>query len=428
MCDRAGGAGEGQGPVGESSRPGSGSSSSRQVASASTDQRRENSSVVTTQHRREGSEGSTDGLLLSVSALAGSGSGGKVRRSETTAKEPRCENCDNCDSEVMGQETSVEEEEEELEGVEEECKTVQKVQLDKLQAELKAAHVQLEAKEEQVAKLSRIRDEVEAELEELTASLFQEAHRMVAEEMAKRAHAEKALAESDMKVDGLETEVSALKTLVITSTPSMPNRHLHPHLRRGRGGSVGGRGGGGSESESGPPSPAREGHSSLGSLQGEEEKEETCVDPVLRAEYVTWKRSPSMEPSCQFLSRIYREDVTPCLDFPVVELADRVRRAVQDNTLCLVPIKADTEANPRNCALMDQPVTSRYRLKLNMEEMEEGFLICQLARNRIAAVCDFLTYCRYVTQGMVKQSTNDVYWEVMGLRRRMACARLGFES
>ena len=178
MCDRAGGAGEGQGPVGEASRPGSGSSSSRQVASASTDQRRENSSVVTTQHRREGSEGSTDGLLLSVSALAGSGSGGKVRRSETTAKEPRCENCD---SEVMGQETSVEEEEEEeeLEGVEEECKTVQKVQLDKLQAELKAAHVQLEAKEEQVAKLSRIRDEVEAELEELTASLFQVCPNMI---------------------------------------------------------------------------------------------------------------------------------------------------------------------------------------------------------------------------------------------------------
>ena len=63
--------------------------------------------------------------------------------------------------------------------------------------------------------------------------------------------------------------------------------------------------------------------------------------------------------------------------------------------------------------------------------------------------------CRYVTQGMVKSSTNDVYWEVgdillllplciylvlpllfpilfllqvMSLRRRMACARLGFES
>ena len=166
MCDRAGGAGEGQGPVGEASRPGSGSS---RLASVPSEQRRESGSVAT-QHRREGSGGSTDGLLLSVSALAGSGGGGKGRRSETTAvKEPRCKNCD---SQVMGQEASVEEEGE-VKGGEGECRNVDKVQLDKLQAELKALHVQLEAKEEQVAKLSRIRDEVEAELEELTASLFQ---------------------------------------------------------------------------------------------------------------------------------------------------------------------------------------------------------------------------------------------------------------
>ena len=168
MCDRAGGAGEGQGPVGEASRPGSGSIS--RLASSSTEQRRESISVAE-QHRREGSEGSTDGLLLSVSALAGSGSGGKGRRNETTAKEPRCKNCDSI---VMGQEASVEEEGEvEGEEKEEEGRSVDKVQLDKLQAELKALRVQLEAKEEQVAKLSKIRDEVEAELEELTASLFQ---------------------------------------------------------------------------------------------------------------------------------------------------------------------------------------------------------------------------------------------------------------
>ena len=166
MCDRTGGAGEGQGLVGEASRPGSGSS---RLASVPSEQRRESGSVAT-QHRREGSGGSTDGLLLSVSALAGSGGGGKGRRSETTAvKEPRCKNCD---SQVMGQEASVEEEGE-VKGGEGECRNVDKVQLDKLQAELKALHVQLEAKEEQVAKLSRIRDEVEAELEELTASLFQ---------------------------------------------------------------------------------------------------------------------------------------------------------------------------------------------------------------------------------------------------------------
>ena len=85
-------------------------------------------------------------------------------------------------------------------------------------------------KEEENIKLSRIRDEVESEMTELTASLFQEAHRMVGEANVKRASAEKFLAESNMKIDGLETEVAALKTLVLTSTPSQPNRHLHPQL------------------------------------------------------------------------------------------------------------------------------------------------------------------------------------------------------
>ena len=31
----------------------------------------------------------------------------------------------------------------------------------------------------------------------------------------------------------LQAEVTALKTLVITSTPSMPNKHLHPQLANG---------------------------------------------------------------------------------------------------------------------------------------------------------------------------------------------------
>merc|ERR1712183_611828 len=74
----------------------------------------------------------------------------------------------------------------------------------RLQEELTQAQSELKLKEEQVLKLSRIRDDGERELEDLTASLFQ--------------------------VDGLQTEVAALKTLVITSTPSMPNRHLHPHI------------------------------------------------------------------------------------------------------------------------------------------------------------------------------------------------------
>jgi len=43
----------------------------------------------------------------------------------------------------------------------------------KLQEELKMAHEKLRLKDEEIAKLSRIRQDVEAEVEELTASLFQ---------------------------------------------------------------------------------------------------------------------------------------------------------------------------------------------------------------------------------------------------------------
>ena len=43
----------------------------------------------------------------------------------------------------------------------------------RLQAELTQAQSQLELKEEQIVKLSRIRDDIEGEMEDLTASLFQ---------------------------------------------------------------------------------------------------------------------------------------------------------------------------------------------------------------------------------------------------------------
>ena len=67
-------------------------------------------------------------------------------------------------------------------------------------------------------------------MQELTASLFTEANKMVGDANEKRMSTEKCLAEATMKIDGLETEVTALKALVLTSTPSQPNRHLHPQL------------------------------------------------------------------------------------------------------------------------------------------------------------------------------------------------------
>lgn len=59
----------------------------------------------------------------------------------------------------------------------------------KLQEELKRAHEELKLKDEEVARLSRIRQDVETELEELTASLFQVSHQFIKE--LKNAHVAK---------------------------------------------------------------------------------------------------------------------------------------------------------------------------------------------------------------------------------------------
>lgn len=100
----------------------------------------------------------------------------------------------------------------------------------RLQAELSKAQQELKLKDEEVARLSQIRDEVGAELEELTASLFEEANNMVREANMKQAAAEKRLRECNLKTEVLQAEVAALKALVLTSTPSRPNTHLHPQL------------------------------------------------------------------------------------------------------------------------------------------------------------------------------------------------------
>jgi len=147
---------------------------------------------------------------------------------------------------------------------------------------------------------------------------------------------------------------------------------------------------------------------------------------VLRAEYLGWKKAPSLDPDLPFLARIYREDINPSLEFPNTELSVIVREATLNNTLSINPVKDDEEL-PRNCSLFEQPRLCSHRLTLGDTDTQ-SYYICPLARNRIASVCDFVTYCRYVTQGLVKSHCNEVYWQIMSRRRNMTIARLGFQE
>ncbi|XP_064423397.1 guanine nucleotide exchange factor for Rab-3A isoform X2 [Latimeria chalumnae] len=357
-----------------------------------------------------------------------------------------------------------------------------------LKEELLKAQKELKLKDEECERLSKVRDQLEQELEELTASLFEEAHKMVREANTKQAVAEKQLKEAQGKIDMLQAEVTALKTLVITSTPSSPNPELHPQIQSPSK-AVFKKGHSRNKSTSSaivtatmqnaqiqpiikekrePPDPTSPPHHqarvpALLSLlfcivpgRAIQITYEPCwqrfgtqpalysrkVDAVLFSEFQAWKEEPTLERSCPFLDRIYQEDIGPCLSFAKRELADSVQSAVENNTLSIEPAAAQAipvvkasaiECGGPNgwraqiitkCALSGMSRACKHRIKLG--DSGNYYYISPSCRARITAVCNFFTYIRYIQQGLVRQDVEQMYWEVMRLRKEMSIAKLGF--
>ncbi|TRY94497.1 hypothetical protein DNTS_003533 [Danionella cerebrum] len=235
---------------------------------------------------------------------------------------------------------------------------------EKLKEELAKAQRELKLKDEECERLSKVREQLGLELEELTASLFQEAHKMVHEANLKQATAEKQLKEAQGKVDS-----------------------------------------------------------------------------VLFGEFRTWKEEPTMERSCSFLERIYREDIHPCLSFSKSELGSAILEAVEQNTLSVEPVgfqplpvvraSALECGGPKmaqmleKCALCGQTKPCKHRIKFG--DSSSYYYVSPFCRYRITSVCNFFTYIRYIHQGLVKQQdAEQMFWEVMQLRKEMNNAKLGF--
>uniref|UniRef100_A0A6I8SFB3 RAB3A interacting protein (rabin3)-like 1 n=1 Tax=Xenopus tropicalis TaxID=8364 RepID=A0A6I8SFB3_XENTR len=319
-----------------------------------------------------------------------------------------------------------------------------------LREELLRAQKELKLRDEECERLSKVREQLEQELEELTASLFEEAHKMVREANTKQVGSEKQLQEALGKIDMLQAEVTALKTLVITSTPSSPNRDLHPQLLSPsknalRKGHARNKSAGcavlASPAPTAQPTPSEskevvhityepgwplpEDSSSSFSRQ---------VDTLLYSEFLAWKESPTLDRYCPFLSRIYLEDIKPCLDFAKRELSDQVLTAVEGNMLSVEPVvqpilpvvkaSAVERGGPRKCALSGLSRSCRHRI--NLGDSGNYYFISPSCRYRITAVCNFFTYIRYIKQGLVRQDTELIFWEIMRLRREMSMAKLGF--
>ncbi|XP_033824340.1 guanine nucleotide exchange factor for Rab-3A isoform X1 [Periophthalmus magnuspinnatus] len=312
-----------------------------------------------------------------------------------------------------------------------------------LREQLDAAKRELKLKDKECERLSQVRDQLEQELEELTASLFEEAHKMVRDANVKQAAAEKQLKEAQGKIDVLQAEVTALKALVLTSTPASPNRQLHPQLQ-----SSGTRGaykhiGHNRNKSTGGVLPQTNGKTDSPAISIQPTpKEDTEMDSVLFAEFLMWKEHPSLERSSAFLSRIYKEDIGPCLSFTRSELSQMVQSAVENNSLTIEPVamsalpmvKASAlecggpncfrAAIETKCALSGLPRMCRHRIKLG--DKENYYYISPSSRARITAVCNFFTYLRYIQQGLVRHNAEQMFWELMRLRKEMTVAKLGF--
>ncbi|XP_077091451.1 rab-3A-interacting protein isoform X1 [Siphateles boraxobius] len=297
---------------------------------------------------------------------------------------------------------------------------------EKLKEELTKAQRDLKLKDEECERLSKVRDQLGQELEELTASLFEEAHKMVHEANLKQATAEKQLKEALGKIDVLQAEVAALKTLVLSTSPTSPCREMPP----------------------GPKAPFKKGHgrnkSTSSAMMGSQQevavtqpivRECKEVDSLLFTEFKAWKEEPNLERSCSFLERIYREDIYPCLTFSKSELGSAILEAVEQNTLSVEPVgfqplpvvKASAVecGGPKKCALCGQTKTCKHRIKFG--DSSSYYYVSPFCRYRITSVCNFFTYIRYILQGLVKQQdAEQMFWEVLLLRKEMSNAKLGY--
>ncbi|XP_042877608.1 guanine nucleotide exchange factor for Rab-3A-like isoform X4 [Penaeus japonicus] len=243
--------------------------------------------------------------------------------------------------------------------------------VENVEEELNKVKGELKHKVEEVERLSRIRDEVENELQELTANLFQEAHSMVHNANQRAASAERSLREAMMQVEVLQAEVTALKALVITSTPAAPNPHLHPQLISKSitetGKKIFQRGHRKSPSDfdlkygrdtTPPSSPLKESRiNDAATSHPQFPLDPECweVDPVVHKEFIMWKQNPVLDQSDPFIRRIYAEDIDLCMAFPNSTLAHRVQRAIEDNDVFI------EEVNPRqksSCPKLLPSVTS----------------------------------------------------------------------
>ncbi|CAF1219527.1 unnamed protein product [Rotaria sordida] len=253
---------------------------------------------------------------------------------------------------------------------------------EKLFNELQRVKDDLQSKDSEIRRANEMCENTNREIEDLTASLFETAHSMVEEAKHAQANAEQKLKISNQTIDALSLEnsqlkktVNELKQILNTCRSSFNMSTTH-----------------------------------------------SSIDNILFREFTCWEEKPSMErDSSLFMYRIYNEDISPCLTFPNANLSSRILAAIERNDIVMET--CNSKGNMKTCSLMGEFCQCDYHVRLG--EDSQWWPLSRLARNRIAAVCDFFTFIRHVQLGLVKSDAQTRFNKIIELRKQMAFARLG---
>jgi len=309
--------------------------------------------------------------------------------------------------------------------------------------QLKELHTKLKLKEAETNLLNKVPDQLTDELRELDITLEREANALIKEANDQREHAEKMLHEAKYKLDGLQGEVKFLKSLVLTSTPSNPNRHLHPQIQRQKKPmpklkqpkfveslrrSISNHSLNKSEKKAEePPKTKEEPDDNDIAEEGDEDYREVDLVCCQELKSWMWSKPKSVDIGHPFINRIVKEDVNPCLSFKNQQLANEMFYAAIDDDISINPIQEVLE-EPIPCHLTEAKRGGVYIVQLGIEDNGPRYTVCKQARNKLAVVCNFFMYLRYIIQGIIQREDHTVYWDIVELRRQMAFAKLDLLS
>ncbi|EDQ92786.1 uncharacterized protein MONBRDRAFT_21913 [Monosiga brevicollis MX1] len=284
----------------------------------------------------------------------------------------------------------------------------------RLEKELRLAKDKLLDKVEQCESHEQYREQLTKEMDDLTTSVFEEAHEMVRVEKEARFLADKRSHELSARNEILTAEVAALKAIVEhtmltkpdaftgcpTSTPSSPSKSSSKRSFRWRRSDESRLRTRSNGADDLPPSQEPRPPSGLGFGTSTSSQVDPQVDSQTLAEFTAW-RSDGAPTEHKWLLDVEAYDVQPCLArVAAADLQSTILDSIRGNGIVIEEVPGGTPEVTR-CELSDLEAVCKFRVRLGDKDWRH---IAHCTRDRLVALCNFYTYVRYCQQVCVSQS------------------------